>query len=682
MLLKQTEQQTRSIGFDESIKGGIEQENLGFILRSLSKNLYQEPAGSIVREIACNGWDSTVGTSQTPVVLIRYDKAEHSISFVDKGVGMSKQFIETKYVNYGSSTKRESEEAIGFFGVGSKSPFALVDSFYIESIHEGVKLLYLYSFADGINTLPELDLLSEEATDEHSGTTIKFYLGDHSLNSFEWAIKDQLKYFDAVVLQGFSFDFQCDLYKGKNFIINPAYTKRLELCLGKVKYNLAYTEIGIDPDYRELPFALHFDLDSGLMPSPSRETIILNEESKKIILDKFNAAIEELEELWDQQRFTSSIGELQGKKHVSRRIKIGEFRIPVTFSKSTWEYKPSFPNHFKKLTEFGFNFDALDAPYLIWEPRTKAGNVGENRGITYYAKEFRVGKARYAKAKKVYYGFKTLTEKECYPLIKDFYSSDVLSATHDYQTKYNPELRKTEILVDKWKLHNPFNINFEQEINTFFEEHHKNVEKLRLLDEVKIEYEEYEPRPKNWVDEYYTVSSRDVQTIELESLAKFKYVVYLDRNCREGGNEHDNYTQWVNGFYSDYKSVSKGSVKHLVRFVACKKNDLKKLQQLPNFITLDDFKKTKLMQKFYLRVWETIRACDLWKDIKFTYENYQTRSFKQLLQQKRRGNNYFYSSFREHFDNDWFKTLQYWNNFNKDRKLKEHYKKQLQKLKK
>lgn len=83
---------------------------------------------------------------------------------------MSLLTLEEVYTVYGSSTKRNDNTNIGGFGMGSKSPFALTDSFTVESTHNGITTNIACYLDEG---QPKFSVFSSTRTDSPSGTTVR-----------------------------------------------------------------------------------------------------------------------------------------------------------------------------------------------------------------------------------------------------------------------------------------------------------------------------------------------------------------------------------------------------------------------------------------------------------------------------------------------------------------------------
>lgn len=170
----------------------------GHAFKIITKNLYSHPLAAVIRELSCNALDAhkAIGNDQ-PFEIIPPSAFLKQLTFRDYGVGMSHEQIMGVYTSYFTSTKHEDNEFIGGFGLGSKTPFAISDSFTVSSIHGGVKNDYLaFLDADGV---PSIKHLSSEETDEHSGTTVTV-----PCDADRWrvvtTIKEQLAWFDRMPL--------------------------------------------------------------------------------------------------------------------------------------------------------------------------------------------------------------------------------------------------------------------------------------------------------------------------------------------------------------------------------------------------------------------------------------------------------------------------------------------------
>lgn len=88
---------------------------------------YKNPRASFIREICSNAWDAhKVINSEEPVVIrLGCDDGGEYIEFIDKGIGMTANFIKRTFKYLLKSTKNSSNIEIGGFGI-KKITFCIV----------------------------------------------------------------------------------------------------------------------------------------------------------------------------------------------------------------------------------------------------------------------------------------------------------------------------------------------------------------------------------------------------------------------------------------------------------------------------------------------------------------------------------------------------------------------------
>lgn len=163
--------------------------------RVLSDTLYQNKIGSIVREISCNAYDAHVmaGKPEVPFVIHLPNAFEPWFSVQDFGVGLTPDDIRTVFTVYFQSTKDQSNDAIGAFGLGAKTPFAYTDQFTVTSITAGMKRIYsCFISASGV---PDIALMDESETTEENGVEIRLSAKREDYSRFADEVVNQLHYF-------------------------------------------------------------------------------------------------------------------------------------------------------------------------------------------------------------------------------------------------------------------------------------------------------------------------------------------------------------------------------------------------------------------------------------------------------------------------------------------------------
>jgi hypothetical protein len=167
----------------------------GKLFRILSNTLYQNKVGSMVRETACNASDShtAAGKPEVPFVIHAPNAIEPWFSVKDLGVGLNHREVNNVFTVFGKSTKTESNDQVGAFGFGSKSPFAYTDSFTITAIKNGRKRMYSAIVQE--DGTPAVMLLDVERTDEPNGVEIMVGVQSYDFDDFQNEIMEQLAFF-------------------------------------------------------------------------------------------------------------------------------------------------------------------------------------------------------------------------------------------------------------------------------------------------------------------------------------------------------------------------------------------------------------------------------------------------------------------------------------------------------
>lgn len=230
-LAQETQKVVRSGQFNES-KFKIEASSKAFQI--LSSRLYADEFKAIVRELCTNASDAhaAAGKSDVPIVVHSPDYMDNSFSVRDFGNGVDPAEFEKIYTTYFYSTKTDSNEEVGCFGLGSKSPFAYAKQFTVENHYQGNK--YIYSCFINENTEPSVTLLTTSPTTE-SGVKVSFPVNRSDWNNFQSAITSVLQWFD--VTPKCNFGIQNNSFKEQYKVIqNTNYASFFSVRMGQVVY--------------------------------------------------------------------------------------------------------------------------------------------------------------------------------------------------------------------------------------------------------------------------------------------------------------------------------------------------------------------------------------------------------------------------------------------------------------
>lgn len=149
------------------IKEGAEQ----FIMDILT-DMYSDEEMACIREYSTNGRDAHIeaGIERPIEVTTPRQLGTPTLKIKDYGVGLTVDMIHEIYSKYGASTKRESNDQNGTFGIGCKAALTYSDQFTLTSVRDGVKVTVMVGRdEDGAGTMTVLDT---SQTDEPNGTEV------------------------------------------------------------------------------------------------------------------------------------------------------------------------------------------------------------------------------------------------------------------------------------------------------------------------------------------------------------------------------------------------------------------------------------------------------------------------------------------------------------------------------
>lgn len=334
------------IGDIETNKVGIDRNNVDFITTLLTTNLYSNPLGSFLRETIANGQDSQREAGVEHPLLLVINKelnssdGHYTISIRDFGTGVSPERFDKIYRNIGSSTKRESNDYIGAFGIGRFSALAVADIVFINSYYEGTCYAYIM-YKDG--TSISIDKISETKGDFENGLEVKL---DYEYRSYYHSIEGiiaeelkQLKYFPSLYvdnqlggdnpkLKAFN-DRQ--IKKFKHFTICNFGSNSLGCVVGNVRYPI---ESNYTSDLANIISDIDLLFDIGELDiTPNREALRYSPKTVTAIQNKVSAVIKEIKEACKSQCFGNFENILSFLNYIQKsqiEVPIGNYSIILT----------------------------------------------------------------------------------------------------------------------------------------------------------------------------------------------------------------------------------------------------------------------------------------------------------------------------------------------------------------
>jgi hypothetical protein len=360
MIMREEENNITTKGISEVTEFSIKTSAKAF--KILSQNLYSNPVGSVVRELSTNAYDSHVmaGCPERQFTLQIPTRLDPTFKIRDYGTGLSNEDMMSVYTTFFESTKTQSNDVVGCLGLGSKSPFAITDSFFVTSYFNGMKTIFSV-FVDK-NFIPSITIFATEETTEDNGLEIEIAVKDTLISSFAYEVRTQLRFFtvkpDIVGYTNFTWnedtiqvnrdgwrasDSYSDSFAVQGQVAYPIQVNMISEYIEKNEFNISVRDL-INAGY-----AVDFPIGS-LDIAPSREALSYDDDTKKAIAKRFmelavevNALItEEIDkcpDLWTaKERWSSLKKTMRGLPNspVNSKYDVGSRYISV---KSTDEVK-------------------------------------------------------------------------------------------------------------------------------------------------------------------------------------------------------------------------------------------------------------------------------------------------------------------------------------------------------
>lgn len=268
------------------------------MIANMLSNMYSDPVLAVIREYICNALDShkAAGKPEVPVTVIVPNLLENTFTIRDYGLGMSDDEVMKLFSTYGASSKRETNEMVGGFGIGSKSGFAYTDNFTVESIFNGEKLTYIVFMCESNG--PSIELISRNPTSENNGFSVKIPVKKQDINTFKEKLIKFLKFVDnPVEVQG------CDFEKPKllKSLDHLGWTAKfysssewrdggsVYIKMGPVIYSASDIFNHWESSFKT-PIVIECPIGTFNI-SPDRESVIIKPETKQEIRDWCNALV-------------------------------------------------------------------------------------------------------------------------------------------------------------------------------------------------------------------------------------------------------------------------------------------------------------------------------------------------------------------------------------------------------
>lgn len=238
----------------------------------LTKNVYNNVILAPIREWSTNAIDVSISAGITPHFDVQLPTAsDPTFAVRDYGTGLPEQDLIGLFTVLGASTKRNSNEYNGTFGIGRLSALAYSTSFTVESYYQGTHYAYLISIKDG---KPVYLKLSETPSSNPNGLRLSLAVQAHDINTFIKEATYLYQFFDVKPTTNIPLTYPEILLEGETWAITSgSFSARL--VMGNVPYSI-YTYSIPSGTYLKAPIG-------SVSITPGRESLTMDTKTEAFL---------------------------------------------------------------------------------------------------------------------------------------------------------------------------------------------------------------------------------------------------------------------------------------------------------------------------------------------------------------------------------------------------------------
>jgi len=245
-----------------------------------------------VQELVSNAYDAHIEVGQTKPVYV--DVRDDEVAITDFGPGISPERIKSMYT-FLASTKENTNDQIGGWGLGSKSVFVYTDSIELDTVYEGVFYKYLI-FNEGTHL--GIYEAYQEPMDKPNQTSIRVrYEKDHRAMILT-TLESKTCYIKNIVYEGFAKSLNnMTIIEFPDFYLRPEYDKD-HIVIGNIPYDIDYSLVPFSNT--RMGFGIKFEIGE-LTPLPTREGIKFTKDVSSLIEERLNKCSEVVRQMYKDQ---------------------------------------------------------------------------------------------------------------------------------------------------------------------------------------------------------------------------------------------------------------------------------------------------------------------------------------------------------------------------------------------
>jgi len=350
--------------------------DVAFILDMFADKVYSNKERAVIRELACNAHDSHVmaGTEGVPFDVHLPTVLEPWFSLRDYGTGLEDADIADVYGAIGVSTKRDSNEVIGCFGIGSLSPYSMCDSFTVKSYLNGI--VRSYQCMRDEKRQPKVIPLGSAPTTQPNGLEVRLTVND-KVSEFIEEAKQVFLFWEGTMpnINSEEVNRSCEamrdkyIFKSDEFGLTPSWGSMYAL-MGNIAYRIpsAMDEFSVDGYLKFNLGELEFDT--------ARENLAVTDKNKAAIKAKFTSVkdslaeiaeeqINEADNIWEKAVIAETLTKGQLGRYIGRDT-LKEYVLPEPEESVTYwqaKYRGSEKYNTKQITA------NVDVNYYLDKPR-------------------------------------------------------------------------------------------------------------------------------------------------------------------------------------------------------------------------------------------------------------------------------------------------------------------------
>jgi hypothetical protein len=273
----------------------------------LRDKIYSNKIKAVVREYLCNAIDehNKFDAKETVQTGLRLENNEHTFYVRDFAKGLSEEDVRNIFGMYFRSTKSKSNDSIGGFGVGSKAGHCYNDTFFVTSYFNGKCTTYTCVLGAGDSGVPVGHIYKiDECDTNETGLEVSVPISSANYSDFKREIQDFIHLSPAKIEATIgnliispvetikSFERNGFKFRLLNYSASSSYKETI-FQMGGVTYESSVKDKNFNIKQNH---TLVIDIPIGMMSIPISRENFENTTANKLVLDKINKTIEELNE--------------------------------------------------------------------------------------------------------------------------------------------------------------------------------------------------------------------------------------------------------------------------------------------------------------------------------------------------------------------------------------------------